>query len=244
MMFLSNNKDDDLFIDNNLIENLFKSNKNQLKELEIKTKEVPKQKDRLSKSLFRAAYELTADAPSDIFAQITNELALKGFGTLTKEKLKEEVIIFMTTENRPYIQEVIAKVLFSAVVQEILNVVRSCYDVKFVLYNCVNLALIAINHSSCLVDIVVFAVEFNDNACKLCTVTPLISMTMLVNCVPLHLSLTQTFYKFFKMKRTKRSRKMSKKWIWNLKKINMDESMCRTHTQDHQLYTSRKLFLR
>ena len=26
---------------------------------------------------------------------------------------------------------------------------------------------------------------------------------------------------------------MSKKWIWNLKKINMDESMCRTHTQDH-----------
>ena len=68
-------------------------------------------------------------------AQITNELTLKDFGTLTKEKLKEEVITFMTTENRSYIQEVIADVLFSAVVQEILNAVGSGYDVKFVLYN-------------------------------------------------------------------------------------------------------------
>lgn len=83
--------------------------------------------------MFRAAHELTADAISDIFAQITNELALKGFGTLTKEKLKEEVITFVTTENRPYIQEVIAEVLFSAVVQEILNAVRSSYVIKFVL---------------------------------------------------------------------------------------------------------------
>ena len=39
----------------------------------------------------------------------------------------------MTTENRPYIQEVIAEVLFSTVVQEILNAVRSSYGVKFVL---------------------------------------------------------------------------------------------------------------
>ena len=59
--------------------------------------------------MLKAAYVLTAVAISDIFAQITNEIALKGFGTLTKEKLKEEVITFMTTENRPYIQEVIAK---------------------------------------------------------------------------------------------------------------------------------------
>ena len=61
---LSENKDDDLFIDNNLIENSLKSNKNQLTELKTKAKEVPKQKGRLSKSLFRAAYELTAEAPS------------------------------------------------------------------------------------------------------------------------------------------------------------------------------------
>ena len=132
-MILSDNKDDDWFIDDNLIENLLKSNKNQSTELEIKAKEIPKQKDSLSKSLFRAAYELTTDAPPNIFVQITNELALKGFGTLTKEKLKEEVVIFMTTENRPYIQEVIAEVLFSTVVQEILNAVRSSYGVKFVL---------------------------------------------------------------------------------------------------------------
>ena len=62
-------------------------------------------------------------------------------------------------------------------------------------------------------------------------------MTILVNCVLLHLSLTQTFYKFFMMKRITKSRKTSKKWIRNLKKINIDESMCHTHTQDHQLYT-------
>ena len=117
IMILSDNKDDDLFIDNKLIENSLKSNTNQLTELEIKSKEVPKQKDRLSKLLFRAAYELTADAPSDIFAQITNELALKGFGTLTKEKLEEELISFMTTENKPYSQEVIAKVLFNNLIQ-------------------------------------------------------------------------------------------------------------------------------
>ena len=90
--------------------------------------------------MFRAAQELTADAISDIFAQITNELALKGFGTLTKEKLKEEVITFVTTENRPYIQEVIAKVLFSVMKQEILNAVASSYDLKFVLQNDVILA--------------------------------------------------------------------------------------------------------
>ena len=133
-MVLFDNKDDDLFVDDNLIENSLKSNKNQSTELEIKAKEIPKQKDSLSKSLFRAAYKLTTDAPPNIFAQITNELTLKGFGTLlTKEKLKEEVVIFVTTENRPYIQEVIAEVLFSAVVQEILNAVRSSYVIKFVL---------------------------------------------------------------------------------------------------------------
>ena len=181
-MILSDNKDNDLFIDNNLIENSFKNTKNQLTELEIKAKEVPKQKDRLSKSLFRAAYELTADAPSDIFAQITNELALQGFKTLTKEKLKEKMITFMTMENRPYIQDVIGKVLFSAVVKEILNATGSSYDVKFVLYNGVNLAPIVINHSSCPVQIVVFAVEFNDNACKLCTVTPITDRDFLQIC--------------------------------------------------------------
>ena len=63
-------------------------------------------------------------------------------------------------------------------------------------------------------------------------------MIMLVNCVMLHLSLTQTFNKFFKIKRIKKSMKMSKQWIWNLKKINMDESICCTHTQHHQLYNS------
>ena len=72
VMTPSNNKDDDLFIDNNLIENLLKSDKNQSNELEIKVKKVPKQKDRLSKWLFKAAYDLTADASSDVFAQITN----------------------------------------------------------------------------------------------------------------------------------------------------------------------------
>ena len=51
--------------------------------------------------MFRTAHELNADAPSDIFAQITNKLALKGFGMLIKEKLKEEVITFMTKVNRP-----------------------------------------------------------------------------------------------------------------------------------------------
>ena len=66
---------------------------------------------------------------------------------------------------------------------------------------------------------------------------------MLVNCVMLHLSLTQTFNKFFKIKRIKKSMKMSKQWIWNLKKINMDESICCTHTQHHQLYNSGITFL-
>ena len=39
-----------LFIGNNLIEISHNSNKSQLTELEFKVKEVPKQKDRLSKS--------------------------------------------------------------------------------------------------------------------------------------------------------------------------------------------------
>ena len=164
-----------MFIDDTLIENSLKSNKNQLAGLEIKAKEVPIQKDKLSKSLFKAAYELTEYARSDIFPQITNELGLKGFGTLTKEKFKEEVITFMTTENRPYIQEIIAEVLFSGMEQEILNAVGSSCDVKFVLYNGVNLAPIVISHSSCPVHVIVFQLS---------------SMTMLANCVPLHLSLT------------------------------------------------------
>ena len=105
--------------------------------------------------------------------QITNELPLKRFGMPTKEKLKKEVITFITTENRPYIQEVITKVLFSAVVQEILNAVGPSYDVKFVLYNGVYVAPIVISHSFCPVHVIVFAVKFNDNTCKLCTVTPI-----------------------------------------------------------------------
>ena len=46
----------------------------------------------------------------------------------------------MTTENRPYIQEVIAEVLFGVMKQEILNAVGSSYDLKFVLQNDVILA--------------------------------------------------------------------------------------------------------
>ena len=57
--------------------------------------------------------------------------------------------------------------------QEILNAVGSSYDVKFVLYNGVNLAPIVISHSSCPVHVVIFAVDFNDNTCKLCTVRPI-----------------------------------------------------------------------
>ena len=41
VMILSDNKDDDLFIDDNLITNLLKNNKNQLTELKIKVKEIP-----------------------------------------------------------------------------------------------------------------------------------------------------------------------------------------------------------
>ena len=41
VMILSNNNDDDLFIEDNLITNLLKNNKNQLTELEIKVKEIP-----------------------------------------------------------------------------------------------------------------------------------------------------------------------------------------------------------
>ena len=77
----------------------------------------------------------------------------------------------MTTENMPYIQEVIAEVLFSTVVQETLNAVESNYNVKFALYNHVNLGPNVISHSSCPVHAVPFAVEFNKNVCKLCIVT-------------------------------------------------------------------------
>ena len=58
-------------------------------------------------------------------------------------------------------------------VQEILNTVGSSYNVKFVLYNGVNLGPIVISHSSCPVHVVVFAVDFNENACKLGIVTPI-----------------------------------------------------------------------
>ena len=92
------------------------------------------------------------------------------FGILTKEKSYEEVITLMTTENRSYIREVIAKALFSAMVQEILNAVGS--SIKLALYNGVNLAPIVISHSSCPVHLIVFAVELNCKACKLCAVTP------------------------------------------------------------------------
>ena len=36
-----------------------------------------------------------------------------------------------------------------------------------------NLSSHCLRHSSCPVHVVVFAVKFNDNACKLCTVTPI-----------------------------------------------------------------------
>lgn len=97
---------------------------------------------------------------------------LECFGILTKEKSYEEVITLMTTENTPYIQEVIAKALFSAVVQETLNAVGSSYGIKLALCNGVNLAPIVISHSSSPVHLIVFAVELNYKACKLCVVTP------------------------------------------------------------------------
>ena len=97
---------------------------------------------------------------------------LEFFGILTKEKSYEEVITLMTTENRSYIREVIAKALFSAIVQEILNAVGSSYGIKLALCNGVNLAPIVISHNSCPVHLIVFAVELNYKACKLCAVTP------------------------------------------------------------------------
>ena len=128
----------------------------------------------------------------------------------------------MTTENMPYIQEVIAEVLFSTVVQETLNAVESNCNVKFALYNHVNLAPNVISHSSCPVHVVAFAIEFNKNVFKLCIVTTITDAD---------------FLQIFQDEKNKGEQENEQEVDIESEKENMEESMCRTHTQDHQLYT-------
>ena len=70
-------------------------------------------------------------------------------------------------------------------------------------YTTVNVAPIVISHSSC----PVLSLYLQSS-----------SVMMLVNCIITPI----TNADFFMMKRIKRSRKMSKKWIWNLKEINIE----------------------
>ena len=84
IMILSNNKDDDLFLhDDVVIDETVRYNT--LQELQEKVITIENKTDRINNALYRAAYTLKAEA--DVFGIISRRLSAIGFPNLTKEKL-------------------------------------------------------------------------------------------------------------------------------------------------------------
>ena len=83
IMILSNNKDDDLFLhDDVVIDETVRYNT--LQELQEKVITIENKTDRINNALYRAAYTLKAEA--DVFGIISRRLSAIGFPNLTKEK--------------------------------------------------------------------------------------------------------------------------------------------------------------
>ena len=112
IMILSNNKDDDLFLhDDVVIDETVRYNT--LQELQEKVITIENKTDRINNALYRAAYTLKAEA--DVFGIISRRLSAIGFPNLTKEKLEEETKSKLGDSNDFY---------------TILKFIGETYDVK------------------------------------------------------------------------------------------------------------------
>ena len=85
----------------------------------------------------------------DVVECITVQLLTNGFKNVTWTTLKEEVVNYMKANKRPYIDDVIQHSSAASAVDEVISAIANICDVKFVLYNSVNMSPIILRQSFC-----------------------------------------------------------------------------------------------
>ena len=112
IIILSNNKDDDLFLHDDVVIDET-ARYNTLQELQEKVITIENQTDRINNALYQDAHTLKDEA--DVFGIISRQLPAIGFLNLTKEKLEEETKAKLGDSNDLY---------------TILKFIGETYDVK------------------------------------------------------------------------------------------------------------------
>ena len=104
--------------------------------------------ERLSKSLFRAAYVLGNEVP--IFEKIVSKLPNHEYQNLAVDALKEKSVSFMIAEKISHIsiEEIKLSIININSINQILCCVAKLFDIKFVIYN--NMKLVAIVMGNCI----------------------------------------------------------------------------------------------
>ena len=169
LMILSNQQTNDLFIDEDFV-NTNNMRKDGLANLESTARNIENDEDRLKRSLFRAAYELQ-EKVKDVVKCITEQLLTKGFKNVTGTTLKEEVVNYMKANKRSYIDDVIQHSSAASTVDEVISAIANIYDVKFVLYNSVNMSPIILRQSFYPSYTIVIAVAFENSKCQFYKIT-------------------------------------------------------------------------
>ena len=106
----------------------------------------------------------------DVVEFITEQLLTKGFKNVTGTTLKE-VVNYMKANKRPYIDNVIQHSSAASAADEVINAIANIYDVKFVLYNSVNMSPIILRQSFCPSYTIVIAVAFENSKCQFYKIT-------------------------------------------------------------------------
>ena len=139
IMMLSNNTEDDIFVDDDIVLQSKVTKSNTFSDIETKEDSNENQREHLIMSLFRAAYELEEEQYC-IFKCLSLALSKKGLNKGTEESLKREVIEHITCRD-PSLKEECERIVYSSKMLDlILWSVAEIYDAKIVLYNSKTLA--------------------------------------------------------------------------------------------------------
>ena len=161
-MILSDNAENDLFIDEDLVncsEHFLSKN---LKEFTENTLPSEISRDRLSKALFRAAYEIGGEI--SLFEKIVSELRSFGNESLTVDTLKDKIVSFMIGEGiTESVEEIKTSTMNINSVNQIIYCVEKIFDNKFVIYNNLKLAPIVIGNCISFNGVITFGMLLESN---------------------------------------------------------------------------------
>ena len=155
IMILSNNKNDDLFVDDDIVLEAETTKVNILSHLEATALVTENHIERLANTLFRAAYELDQHQCA-VFQCMSLELSKKGFD-VSGESLKSEVIHHIAKEDPSAKKKIEDAVYSSEILDQILWSIAEIYDVKIVLYNSITPAPVVILMNSATTNVISLA---------------------------------------------------------------------------------------